>query len=563
MGCAASTENDRSAVGGNVQTVDEASLAAALASGRKLFSNLQLSISCSMLRNKDKASLSDPFAVVYLMADSGHWTEVGRTEVVANSLSPEFVKLILVTYHFEKVQRLRVEIYDADSAFKTADATDRLQLDKQDFQGYAEITIAEIIGRKGQCWEGDLVKGKPPTAGRGRVRIVAEEVANSNSLVQIDVRASGLPRGADAFLVLSRISEMGAAARCYKTEVVKSGKTPSFARISVALSTLANGDTLRPLRIEVFDYKKSGRHILIGMCELSVNDIISRATSQEPAYLSRSQNGRGAGSDSMLIFDACTLVPQPSFFDYIAGGCSLNFVVAIDYTASNGPVNDPTSLHYQHPSGQLTEYAQAIQGVGQVLAYYDSDQLYPVYGFGGCPPGEAVANHCFAVTGNEADPCVQGIAGVLEAYYASLQRIKLHGPTLFAPVIAQATALAASTLDPERQNYWVLLLLTDGLIYDMDNCIDSLVAAAEYPISVIIVGVGRENFAPMRTLDGDDQRLRSSRGQYAVRDIVQFVAMSDFVGRGYEELAREVLAELPRQLLSYFTTKGIMPGKRQ
>lgn len=59
---------------------------------------------------------------------------------------------------------------------------------------------------------------------------------------------------------------------------------------------------------------------------------------------------------------------------------------------------------------------------------------------------------------------VVGIAGVLQTYRESLFRVQLSGPTLFAPVISQAAAMAASTMtkDPSAQHYTILLLITDG-----------------------------------------------------------------------------------------------------
>ena len=71
--------------------------------------------------------------------------------------------------------------------------------------------------------------------------------------------------------------------------------------------------------------------------------------------------------------------------------------------------------------------------------------------------------------------------------------------------------------------YQILLLLTDGAIHDMPQTIDLVCQLAEMPCSIIIVGVGRADFTSMEALDGDGGRLRNSRGQAAVRDIVQFV----------------------------------------
>jgi hypothetical protein len=41
------------------------------------------------------------------------------------------------------------------------------------------------------------------------------------------------------------------------------------------------------------------------------------------------------------------------------------------------------------------------------------------------------------------------------------------------------------------------------------------VELSQYPVSIIIVGVGNENFEKMMTLDGDDATLRSSTGRLA------------------------------------------------
>ena len=49
------------------------------------------------------------------------------------------------------------------------------------------------------------------------------------------------------------------------------------------------------------------------------------------------------------------------------------------------------------------------------------------------------------------------------------------------------------------------------------------------PLSIIIVGVGSENFQSMEILDADDQPLYSNKlKKYMERDIVQFVPFREF-----------------------------------
>lgn len=78
------------------------------------------------------------------------------------------------------------------------------------------------------------------------------------------------------------------------------------------------------------------------------------------------------------------------------------------------------------------------------------------------------------------------------------------------------------------QEYFILLILTDGVITDMADTREAIVHASHLPMSVIIVGVGNADFTDMQILDGDDGILRSPKGEPVLRDIVQFVPFKDF-----------------------------------
>lgn len=145
--------------------------------------------------------------------------------------------------------------------------------------------------------------------------------------------------------------------------------------------------------------------------------------------------------------------------------------------------------------------------------------------------------------------------GVVEAYRTCLPQVKLYGPTNFAPIINHMARFAQQALqqntasvrfNPNQhilhtdtlclsdsapylfQQYFVLLIITDGVITDMDQTRGAIVAASRLPMSIIIVGVGKADFTDMEILDGDDGRLRSITGEPAVRDIVQFVPFRKF-----------------------------------
>lgn len=91
-----------------------------------------------------------------------HGTHTHRTEIIANSLDPHFVRKIIVLYHFEEIQQIKFDVYDADSAFKN-DKSEQLDLSKQEFQGSITCSLAEIAGSAGRTLTKPLTK---PQGGR-------------------------------------------------------------------------------------------------------------------------------------------------------------------------------------------------------------------------------------------------------------------------------------------------------------------------------------------------------------------------------------------------------------
>jgi hypothetical protein len=107
------------------------------------------------------------------------------------------------------------------------------------------------------------------------------------------------------------------------------------------------------------------------------------------------------------------------------------------------------------------------------------------------------------------------------------------------------------------KSYVCLLILTDGLISDFQETKDAIVEASLLPISIIIIGVGKENFRQMEELDGDELKLTSSFGRISERDIVQFVPYAKFKDN-VDELTQQVLKEVPFQTEDYYRGKNIL-----
>jgi hypothetical protein len=207
-------------------------------------------------------------------------------------------------------------------------------------------------------------------------------------------------------------------------------------------------------------------------------------------------------------------------------------------------------------SSDLNPYERCICAVGEILCQYDNDQRFVVLGFGGIVEGRP--NHCFNLTFNPEAPEVLGLNGILGAYRHALSQVPLSGPTLFTPLIRTASAAADQAWQASR-TYSILLIITDGVINDMDDTIDAIIDAGDKALSIIIVGVGGANFDAMRALDADENQLVSRQGRKMARDIVQFVPFRKFANQHYSKLAAEVLAEIPKQFIEWANFHGILP----
>ncbi|TWW56353.1 Copine-9 [Takifugu flavidus] len=145
-------------------------------------------------------------------------------------------------------------------------------------------------------------------------------------------------------------------------------------------------------------------------------------------------------------------------------------------------------------------------------------------------------------------------------YEVTLLSFKVESEHTFVDFICGGCAAQFT----DGSQYSVLLMITDGVISDMVQTKEAVVNAASLPLSIIIVGVGPAEFDAMEELDGDEVRV-SFQGRLAERDIVQFVPFRDYIDRSGNQvlsmarLAKDVLAEIPDQLLSFMKSRGIHP----
>jgi len=522
-------------------------------------SQIEISVRCSNLADRDLTSKSDPTCILLVpkSAQKNDWAEYGRTEKILDSLDPHWQTKFVIDYRFEERQMLRFAIYDIDS--------DRLsKLSDHDSLGHLDCSLGEVVAAQSKGFSKKLSKGS------GMIHLQAEELSPNRETVILEFSARKLDNKdffgkSDPFLEISRANENNQFSVVHRTEVVDNDLNPTWKPFVKEARALCNGDYNRTLKVDVYDMDNDGSHDLIGTFQTNLQRL-AKGPGPENLYevineKKRQKKGSKYTNSGTVQLKSIRIESNPTFLDFIQSGLQVNFTVAIDFTGSNGNPKSPQSLHYQDPSGRPNQYVTAINSVGGIVQDYDSDKMFPSLGFGARVPPTGIVSHEFFLTLDPARPFCAGVDGIVSAYYNSLNTVQLYGPTNFAPVINHVANFAAAH-QAEASNYFVLLILTDGIITDFDDTKRALVGASSLPMSVIIVGIGDEDFAAMDILDGDQHRLQY-QGQVAKRDIVQFVEMRKFVSReggwNKELLAKAVLAEIPGQVTGWMKMNGFVP----
>lgn len=296
--------------------------------------------------------------------------------------------------------------------------------------GTALFEVGQVLGARGNVGSKSLQTG-------GALYVNIEKCSTSESgKILLQLRGIGLKnvqtlgRTSCPFFELYRKIDSPTGAKwisVYRSNALRGDLNPLWTGTTLDLEATCNGDLDRAMKLVVWDHRKSGKHKQMGEFETTMQGFIDATLEHQGAQdlgftlvskgekevgtiqvleasvseASKSKlNGakkQGSGekkkstkgpssptrSKPKVVINS-NRTDRPEFVDYLSGGCQISLAVAIDFTASNGDPRQPGTPHYFHPpeSKEWNDYEKAIFAVGSILAKYDSDQRFPVWGFG-------------------------------------------------------------------------------------------------------------------------------------------------------------------------------------
>lgn len=222
---------------------------------------------------------------------------------------------------------------------------------------------------------------------------------------------------------------------------------------------------------------------------------------------------------------------------------SSNLMIFYDFTKSNTWQGKKTfggkCLHQIGEGYNPYQYVTYI--IGKTLEVFDDDKLIPAFGFGDYYT-KSNAVFPFYMDGR---PC-RGFEETLQRYSIISQYINLCGPTSFAPAIYKAIDIVKET-----QSYHIAIIIADGIIDDeqmKQETINAIVEASNYPLSIIMVGVGDGPWDLMEIFDDELPERTFDNFQFVNFNTIINTSNSKTSTETEIKFAHHALMEIPFQI---------------
>lgn len=160
---------------------------------------------------------------------------------------------------------------------------------------------------------------------QGQVEVRGEALTSSRDELVLTLSANDLANKggffgtSDPFVSISRLNEDGSYSVVFSNKHIDNTLSPRWAETKIPTASLCNGDLDRPLRFEVWDWERSGRHVSMGQAVTSMRALLGSGTGKGsvclPVLEADKKGKRGYSSSGTLLVNNCRLQKNPTFTD--------------------------------------------------------------------------------------------------------------------------------------------------------------------------------------------------------------------------------------------------------
>ncbi|KAJ5069237.1 copine [Anaeramoeba ignava] len=520
-----------------------------------LTNKVVLSVYCENLITKDLFGKGDPMVVVY---ENGQ--EIGRSESYKNEPNPVFMKRFELIYNIEQVQKIAISVYDIDYVSQ--------ELSERNFISSITFPLSELFSQPTLTITKDLENSKKNKS-QGKCTIIGWFVKNEKQCFNTKVIGTNLDKKdlfgkSDPYLIFySKKADDSIWFPVYQTEILMKTLNPIWEPISIRIHKFVGGEMPNMIKIECYDWNKSGKRDFIGEGEFNVEELIQKDKFElsliEPKKKEKKKNYQNSG---VLTFTNSIITEEPTFETLFQEGHSISLYVTIDFSTANFKCSKKSSLHHFDKEKRITSpYQKAIRNcLSSVQNLIIDDPIY-TYGYGAkTTKGN---QDCFPLNGKE-NAGIQGIESILMEYETALNDEKnfkqISSPTIL-PCLDHVVEEVKKKSQQDTMKYNVLVMFVRGNYKKLDLIKLKIIEASKLPLSIIFVGIGNrfistkdstiDVFFPFYLLDYGYLR-KPTKKQIPKRDIVNTVFYDSYHDLSSFEFFKKTFEKVPDQMVEFY-----------
>lgn len=501
--------------------------------------DVDFTLSCSEIRFPDRRYRYYPQVKLYIR-EQGEFSLYDQTEIVRGNKSPVFQQKFKIPYNPGVVLSLKFELVDSPSP------------EDQKFLGQAIITSEELVrtNERSKTIEimslidkvCDLTLQWHPSANPSKDILISFEGVDLKYHTAWFLKPDVRP-----FFRLGRWMSDEEYLTVYESNIAEETRNPKWKSFKVKTSNLSKGDSKNPIKFMALHYE-NGSEKNLGEGYFTLEQILQ---GHALIHLEDKSKQKHAGT----IRVKCQIIQKTTGINENKIDSKLNFMMGIDFSDTQRRIHGLESTHLKSTEEGVNQHQVALNELFDLFFCLNAQQAIPCYGFGSLKASSSSktrkedGSSYFSITGNPSNSLVSDLNDLMEAYNKQLTSNLSGGQANFSEIIQKATYLAKFNQLRGTKEYVVLVLLTDGTIEDLENTLNSMIQAANLPLSVIIIGVGESDFDSFESLDRQLGLCETVR-----RDYVSFFAYKDFEG-DINKLKSKIQLEIPEQILEYIETE--------
>ena len=242
-----------------------------------------------------------------------------------------------------------------------------------------------------------------------------------------------------------------------------------------------------------------------------------------------------------------------SLFDFFKSGVKLSCIISTDF--SNSKIN---------PSIEETKvnYISILKRISDFIGAYTNNYKFYAYGFGAKIKHSSSNETVFNLDISKNNSLIQTMEKVVEKFEKCLNEnlITPEKSIILSPLIKKITNDIFKSY--ELRFYNVSFIITRGVVDkdDIKKTIDAIIESNYLPLTIIIIGVGKNDFSEMKKIFGKEPKCHSL-GMQKMRDNVIFISLIDDCSNEVDYLIPLCLKELSKQMICFYDLIKSSPKK--